>query len=661
MHKFYFTLLLFINIQVFSQVIPLSCFELETNQKLSDTEGNFLANLDANDRFGRSIASIGDFNTSGITTSMQKVSATQGDFTGTLNASNNFAGSVSDIRDIDNDDIEDLVLCASITNVGDLHNDGFNEISVGTILDDDGGTNKRAVYILSLVDPCQLSPNPPVDSCNVLFQKIINDSGNTEHLSVVIADDNTYFLAGVTTSNSLGGHDIFVNRYDASDALIWSKKLGTSSNEFSQSVPMSIMGNGDLIVACESNQFGGTSVLGNINCFRLDINGNLIWKKRLNSSFGDSQTKNIIDKGADIIITGSSRGISSGGAYDSYAIKLDGNGNTIWSTSFLGSGNDHSNGIVDLPNGNFLLSGNTTSTGSFQAGLICLIDQNGISIWNKTFDVSNAYEQIKDVRYLSDGNVICYGNTGNPSTFDLSFMKIDLNGNIIYSKMISGNGEERATEVIELADGSFLISGYTNSFGHGMFDLFLTKLSSDGDEIWTKLYGGSQNDQCHPLDNNLYLSNDETYCILAGYTQSFGSSDKDAFIIKSATTSDTICNELTGTFWNISNLTFQTNNFSLSTESLPNMVNSNFSISTNGIIEDTLCIQLCSIVEPNCSGTQFNDTICLGDSVQVNVDLGLNYSWAPSLGISNVNIQNPMLFPMQNTIYIVTYETLDAC
>jgi hypothetical protein len=154
MHKFYFTLLLFINIQVFSQVIPLSCFELETSQKLSDTEGNFLANLDANDRFGRSIASIGDFNTSGITTSMQKVSATQGDFTGTLNASNNFAGSVSDIRDIDNDDIEDLVLCASITNVGDLHNDGFNEISVGTILDDDGGTNKRAVYILSLVDSC---------------------------------------------------------------------------------------------------------------------------------------------------------------------------------------------------------------------------------------------------------------------------------------------------------------------------------------------------------------------------------------------------------------------------------------------------------------------------------------------------------------------------
>ncbi len=58
-----------------------------------------------------------------------------------------------------------------------------------------------------------------------------------------------------------------------------------------------------------------------------------------------------------------------------------------------------------------------------------------------------------------------------------------------------------------------------------------------------------------------------------------------------------------------------------------------------------------------------NVTICEGDTVQVNVNASsvATYSWFPNSGISDVNISNPRLYPMSNTIYYVTATTSAGC
>ena len=129
-------------------------------QKISDTEGSFTATLDDSDRFGGSIANIGDLdndgvtdlivgvdgdddggasrgavyvlfmNTDGTVKSFQKISDTDGSFTATLDNGDNFG--------------------KSIANIGDLDNDGVTDFVVGAFKDDDGGTDRGAVYVLFL-------------------------------------------------------------------------------------------------------------------------------------------------------------------------------------------------------------------------------------------------------------------------------------------------------------------------------------------------------------------------------------------------------------------------------------------------------------------------------------------------------------------------------
>ena len=150
---------------------------VDIEQKISDTEGNFPAGLDDSDRFGSAVAGLGDLNgdsildiavgapldddggtdrgavwilfmnADGTVQFAQKISNTEGGFSGILEDNDQFG--------------------AAIANIGDLNNDLLPEIAVGAIGDDDGGTDRGAIWILSLAE------NGTIFS----FQKVSDSSG----------------------------------------------------------------------------------------------------------------------------------------------------------------------------------------------------------------------------------------------------------------------------------------------------------------------------------------------------------------------------------------------------------------------------------------------------------------------------------------------------
>ncbi len=152
---------------------------VKSHQKISDTRGGGPP-LDNVDRFGASVASLGDLdgdgvgdlavgahrdddggidrgalwvlflNTDGTVKSHQKISDTEGDFTGVLNDSDIFA--------------------TTVASLGDLDGDGVGDLAVGAPLDDDGGTDRGAVWVLFLggikVSPADISgPRGVPDGC----------------------------------------------------------------------------------------------------------------------------------------------------------------------------------------------------------------------------------------------------------------------------------------------------------------------------------------------------------------------------------------------------------------------------------------------------------------------------------------------------------------
>jgi len=139
-------------------ILPLNI--VGNHQKISDLEGNFLGELNDSDNFGSALANIGDLDNDGVedvvvgasgdndggndrgaiwvlfmnldgtVKTHQKISAASGGFTGILQDEDKFGSSVA--------------------NIGDLDDDGIIDIAVGAFEDDDGGTSTGAVWILFL-------------------------------------------------------------------------------------------------------------------------------------------------------------------------------------------------------------------------------------------------------------------------------------------------------------------------------------------------------------------------------------------------------------------------------------------------------------------------------------------------------------------------------
>ena len=148
---------------------------VKAEQKISETEGGFGGDLDPFDRFA-SVASIGDLdgdgiqdlavsaqfdddggvdqgavwilflNSDGTVKSEQKISETAGGFGGLLDPTDWFG---------------------TVASLGDLDGDGYCDLAVGAVQDDDGGSDHGAVWILFL------NPNGTVKS----EQKISDTEG----------------------------------------------------------------------------------------------------------------------------------------------------------------------------------------------------------------------------------------------------------------------------------------------------------------------------------------------------------------------------------------------------------------------------------------------------------------------------------------------------
>jgi hypothetical protein len=137
----------------------------------------------------------------------------------------------------------------------------------------------------------------------------------------------------------------------------------------------------------------------------------------------------------------------------------------------------------------------------------------------------------------SDGGYVCAGLTESFGNLprDIYLFKTDANGVHQWSVAYSGIGYDYATNIIKTSDNGFLIAGGTTSFGSGSDDALLLKTDATGAIVWSKVYGGPQQDYFMGVAQ----TNDSGY-IAVGTTLSFGAGSNDIFIVRTNSTGDTL-------------------------------------------------------------------------------------------------------------------------
>lgn len=368
-----------------------------------------------------------------------------------------------------------------------------------------------------------------------IFVKTLGGSNNDSAQSVVATADGGYAILGFTQSNDEDitdkqneSFDYWVLKYDITDHLEWQKTYGGSLDERGRSIIQTQDGGYAVLGYSFSNDGDNTTNAGlqDFWLLKLDAIGNIIWQKTYGFGGADSGISVIETNDQGYLITGvldvtasgglgnSSRTANRHAGGDYWALKLDTSGSIEWSRYFGGNFTDTPEAVIQTNDNDFIIVGGsdsedtdiTNNKGTYDFWII-RISSTGDLLWEKSFG-GNQIDEARAIVSSGDGNFIIAGDTRsgdndvsiNKGAADLWLIKITPNGDLLWEKTIGGSSFDVARSMVKSQNNGFLIAGSSRSNDQdvnenkGQNDAWIINVDNNGNLLWETTVGGSNID-----------------------------------------------------------------------------------------------------------------------------------------------------------------------
>ncbi|MCK4289111.1 MAG: hypothetical protein KAW86_07905, partial [Bacteroidales bacterium] len=204
-----------------------------------------------------------------------------------------------------------------------------------------------------------------------------------------------------------------------------------------------------------------------------------------------------------------------------------------WQQCYGGSENDFARNIFNYQNGYYLIGktysndGNVTNFHGLSDVWLIKTDSSGNIVWEKTYggtkgEGGETILPAPDSSYYlvctsvsSDGDI---SNDPYPTSSDFWIVKIDKDGEIIWDKILGGNGIDETLNTILTTDYGIITIGQTTSndgdisIFYGFWDIWIVKINSNGEKEWDFTIGGTGPE----LAGAIIHTSDEGYLICGG-------------------------------------------------------------------------------------------------------------------------------------------------
>lgn len=343
-----------------------------------------------------------------------------------------------------------------------------------------------------------------------------------------------YVLAGTERIAIDGSEQFSIVNIDASGNYIWKRTYGGMHQDIAEHIEQTKDGGYIVGGSTWDSNFGREDSY----LLKLDEEGEIIWTKSYGGAFKDEafSVKQTADDG--FILSGFTNSDTIGSFGQMYVVKTDMNGNELWHNYIGGPGKDYAFDVIETFDGSFVITGvyagfHRYSTFEFTEThsdiLVAKLNANGIELWSYRYG-GMENELSYQIKEAADHGYYIIGSTqsaGNGS-FDINLIKLDLNGTELWSKTYGGSSFEYGKS-LDLTDDNFIyITGsICNDTVNIKTDLTVIKTDLEGNEIWTMTFGGIESDY-----GNFIRATADGGCAIIGNSRSFGTGDDDIYFIK---------------------------------------------------------------------------------------------------------------------------------
>ena len=361
-------------------------------------------------------------------------------------------------------------------------------------------------------------------NAQVTFEKAIDLNNRDVGRVAQQTSDNGYIIVGHTNIN-LNGKDVLLIKTNSLGDTIWSKTFGGS--EYDTGFDVKETSDNGYIIIGSTNIFGEGS---DVYLIKTDSLGNELWSNAIGGPYNDLGLSIQQTSDDGYIITGETTIVSQGNS-DLFLIKTNEFGDVEWTRNYGGSGVERGNSIIITNDNCYVICGYTTSNSYGTLDVFLLkTDFTGDTIWTKAYggtdlDCGMSVKQTNDYGFILSGYTKSFG----AGDVDLYIIKTNDSGDTLWTRTYGGEGYDISCSVDITAENDFIIAGYGESFGSESIDVYLMKVNSLGDLLWTQIFEREYID----YGNSVQLTDDGGYVIVGTtFYEKFGSLYSDIYFIK---------------------------------------------------------------------------------------------------------------------------------
>ncbi|MEI6765991.1 MAG: hypothetical protein WCM76_10140 [Bacteroidota bacterium] len=354
------------------------------------------------------------------------------------------------------------------------------------------------------------------------------DNGE-EARDILQYDDGSFYILGRTNSYGSGEDDIYLIKTNKSGKKRWEKTYGGKAPDYASRIIKTK--DNKLLICGSTGNFNAISE--NIYLIKIDTSGTILWQFNYGGNFLDYGNSVIQDADGGYTVIGQSssfgndKDVSGATKDDIYIIKVDKDGKLLWQQNYGSANEDLGADIAPFAKGGwYALSTVNTVDKGWELNLMKL-DKTGKKTSEKNYggagwDYGVAMVSLPNDNFVIGGTTSSMGAGGS----DMWLFKLDATGKVLWSKVYGGAQNEELSRIVKVKDGGFLLVGSTESSGSGESDMYIVRVMSNGVMSWQKTFGGKKND----YGISAVALSDGGFAII-GYSESFSSWESDIWLI----------------------------------------------------------------------------------------------------------------------------------